>query len=83
MSRGMRVICKQQSMIKGRLKFQKKSEENHILKRADLVEIKIKDENIFISPLASPEEFIKRMEGKIKSSNKSISPEEIKSVWKM
>jgi len=31
----------------------------------------------------SPEEFIERMEGKIKSENRTVSPEEIKSIWKM
>jgi AbrB family looped-hinge helix DNA binding protein len=53
------------------------------LKTGDVVEIEIKDKNILISPLISPEEFIERMEGKIKSGNKSIAPEEIKNIWKM
>ncbi len=33
--------------------------------------------------LRSGEEFIERMEGKIKSGNRTSSPEEIKSIWKM
>ncbi|MCD6213668.1 MAG: hypothetical protein J7J46_01670 [Candidatus Desulfofervidus sp.] len=53
------------------------------LKPGEELEIKKEGKKIMLLPLISPEEFVKRMEGKIKSGNKTITPEEIKSIWKM
>ena len=68
---------------KGKIQISEKRREELSLKPGEELEIKKEGKKIMFLPLISPEEFIKRMEGKIKSGNKTITPEEIKSIWKM
>lgn len=68
---------------KGRIQIPEKIREELYLKPGEELEIKKEGKKIMLLPLISPEEFVKRMEGKIKSGNKTITPEEIKSIWKM
>ena len=68
---------------KARIRIPEKIREELYLKPGEELEIKKEGKKIMLLPLISPEEFVKRMEGKIKSDNKTITPEEIKSIWKM
>ena len=68
---------------KARIQIPEKIREELYLKPGEELEIKKEGKKIMLLPLISPEEFVKRMEGKIKSDNKTITPEEIKSIWKM
>lgn len=68
---------------KGRIQIPKEVREELFLKPRGEFEVKTEGKKITLLPSISPEEFIKRMEGKIKSGNRTISPEEIKSIWKM
>ncbi|CAD6492964.1 MAG: hypothetical protein CHKLHMKO_00384 [Candidatus Argoarchaeum ethanivorans] len=68
---------------KGRIQIPERIRGELSLKSGEEFEVKTEGEKITLLPFISPEEFIKRMEGKIKSGNRTISPEEIKSIWKM
>jgi AbrB family looped-hinge helix DNA binding protein len=68
---------------KGRIQIPEKIREELYLKSGEELEVTTEGKKITLLPLISPEEFIERMEGKIKSGKKTISPEEIKSIWKM
>ena len=68
---------------KGRIKIPEKMREDLCLKSGEEFEVKTEGKKITLLPLISPAEFIGRMGGKIKSRNRTISPEEIKSIWKM
>ncbi|MCK4475830.1 MAG: AbrB/MazE/SpoVT family DNA-binding domain-containing protein [Methanophagales archaeon] len=68
---------------KGRIQIPEKIKEELHLKSGEELEVKTEGKKITLLPLISPEEFIERMEGKIKSGNRTVSPEEIKSIWKM
>lgn len=68
---------------KGRIQIPEKIREELYLKSGEELEVTTEGKKITLLPLISPEEFIERMEGKIKSGKKTISPEEIKNIWKM
>ena len=68
---------------KGRIQIPERIREELSLKSGEEFEIRTVGEKITLLPFISPEEFIERMEGKIKSGNVTVSPEEIKSIWKM
>jgi len=68
---------------RGRIQIPKGIREELSLKSGEEFEVKTEGKKITLLPFISPKEFIGRMEGKIKSGNRSITPEEIKAIWKM
>ena len=68
---------------KGRIQIPERIRNELYLKPGEKFEVKTEGKKITLLLSISPEEFIERMEGKIKSGNRTVSPEEIKSIWKM
>ncbi len=68
---------------KGMIKIPEKMREELCLKAGETFEIRTEGKKIALLPSIKPEEFIARMEGKLKSGSKTISPAEIKGIWKM
>ncbi len=68
---------------KGMLQIPQKIREELCLKSGEEFEVTTEGKKITLLPVITPEEFIERMEGKIKSGKRTITPEEIKSTWKM
>jgi AbrB family looped-hinge helix DNA binding protein len=68
---------------KGRVQIPERIRNELYLKPGEKFEVKTEGKKITLLLSIGPEEFIERMEGKIKSGNRTISPEEIKSIWKM
>ena len=64
---------------KGGIQIPEKIREEPCLKSGEEFEVKIEGKKIPLLPLISSEEFIERMEERYLA----ISPEEIKSIWKM
>ena len=63
---------------KGRIRILERIREELSLKFGEEFEVKTEGKKITLLPLISPEEFIEKMEGKLKSGNRTVSPEEIK-----
>ncbi len=68
---------------KGMIKIPEKIREELCLKAGETFELRTEGKKITLLPSIKPEEFIARMEGKLKSGKKTISPDEIKGIWKM
>ena len=68
---------------KGMIKIPEKIREELCLKTGETFEIRAEGKKITLLPSIKPEDFIARMEGKLKSGTRTISPGEIKSIWKM
>lgn len=67
----------------GMIKIPEKIREELCLKAGETFEIRTEGERITFYPSIEPEEFTASMEGKLKSGNKTTTPAEIKSIWKM
>ena len=63
---------------KGRIRIPERIREELSIKFREEFEVKTEGKKITLLPLISPEEFIEKMEGKLKSGNRTVSPEEIK-----
>ena len=63
---------------KGRIRILERIREELSLKFGEEFEVKTEGKKITLLPLISPEEFIEKMEGKLKSGNRTVSSEEIK-----
>ena len=68
---------------KGRIKIPERISGELCLNAGETVEIGTEGKKITLLPSINPEDFIARMEGKLKSGTKTVSPAEIKSIWKM
>jgi len=68
---------------KGRIQIPERIRKELSLKSREEFEVKTEGRKITLLPSIKPEVFIARMEGKIKSGNRTNSPEEIKSIRKM
>ncbi len=68
---------------KGMIKIPEKIREELCMKAGETFDIRTEGKRITLLPSIEPEDFIARMEGKLKSGNKTITPAEIKSIWKM
>lgn len=68
---------------RGMIKIPEEIREELCMKAGETFEIRSEGKKITLLPSIKPEEFIARMERKLKSGNKTISPAEIKSIWKM
>jgi bifunctional DNA-binding transcriptional regulator/antitoxin component of YhaV-PrlF toxin-antitoxin module len=66
---------------KGMIKIPEKIREELCLKTRERFEIGTEGKKMTLLPSINPEDFIVRMEGKLKSGNKTVSPAEIKSIW--
>ena len=65
---------------KGRIKIPERIREELCLNAGETVEIGTEGKKITLLPSINPVEFIARMEGKLKSGTRTVSPAEIKSI---
>ncbi|NQE45266.1 hypothetical protein C5S31_04490 [ANME-1 cluster archaeon GoMg2] len=68
---------------KGRMKIPERIREELCLNAGETVEIGTEGKKITLLHSINPEDFIARMEGKLKSGTRTVSPAEIKSIWRM
>lgn len=67
---------------KGMIKILEKMREELGLKTRETMEMGTEGKKITLLPSINPEDFSARMEGKLKSGKKTVSPAEIKSIWR-